>query len=72
MVFVVVVSEIMRYFKINKNDINDMNYWNRIIKDLHSSLIKQQDLDNKILVVKLQEITSDDNNMIPKLEYKNS
>ncbi len=68
----VVVSEIMRYFKINKNDINDMNYWNRIIKDLHSSLIKQQDLDNKILVVKLQEITSDDNNMIPKLEYKNS
>jgi hypothetical protein len=69
---VVVVSEIMRYFKINKNDINDMNYWNRIIKDLHSSLIKQQDLDNKILVVKLQEITSDDNNMIPKLEYKNS
>lgn len=68
----VVVSEIMRYFKINKNDINDMNYWNRIIKDLHSSLVKQHNLDNKILVVKLQEITSDDNNMIPKLEYKNS
>jgi len=66
---VVVVSENMRYFKIDKNNINDSNYWNKIIKDLHSSLMQQPELDNKILVIKLQDITIDDSSMIPKLEF---
>lgn len=59
----------MRYFKVDKNTINDPNYWNQIVKDLHSSLMQQPDLDNKILVIKLQEVTNDDSSMIPKLEF---
>ena len=65
----VVVSEIMRYFKISKNNINDNNYWNKIVKNLRNSLMQQSNLDNKILVVKIQDIITDDSTMIPKLEF---
>jgi hypothetical protein len=61
----------MRYYSINKNDINNSNYWNRIIQDLHRSLSQFETLENKILVIKLQDVVSEDNTMIPKLEYKN-
>lgn len=61
----------MRYYSINKNDINNSNYWNRIIQDLHRSLSQFETLENKILVIKLQDVVSEDNTMIPKLEHKN-
>ena len=66
----VVISEIMRYYKIDNNLINDSNYWNKIVKDLHQTLSQQSNLENKIMVISLQNITTDDTNMIPKLEYK--
>ena len=64
-------ARFMRYYSINKNDINNSNYWNRIIQDLHRSLSQFETLENKILVIKLQDVVSEDNTMIPKLEYKN-
>ena len=64
-----VVSEIMLYFKLEeiKSDQDLM----KIISKIKHSLSKISDPSNKILVVKTQEVTSDDSSMIPKLEYKN-
>lgn len=66
----VVVSQIMRYYKVNSENINTDHFWIRLISDIKRSLVKQQTLDNKILVIKLQEVSADDNTMIPKLEHK--
>lgn len=59
----------MLYFKLEeiKSDQDLM----KIINKIKHSLGKIQDPSNKILVVKTQEVTSDDSSMIPKLEYKN-
>lgn len=64
-----IVSEIMLYFKLEeiKSDQDLM----KIISKIKHSLSKISDPSNKILVVKTQEVTSDDSSMIPKLEYKN-
>ncbi len=70
LVRVVVVSEIMVYYKISKSNINDQVFWTKLVSSLQHSLLKQQSLENKILVVKLQDITNDDHTMIPKLEHK--
>jgi hypothetical protein len=66
---VVVVSEIMRYFKINKNDINNNDYWNKVVNTIRYSLSREHTLEDKILVIKLQDVTADDSSMIPKLEF---
>ena len=65
----VIVSEIMLYFKLEeiKSDQDLM----KIISKIKYSLSKISDPSNKILVVNIQEVTSDDSIMIPKLEYKN-
>ena len=65
----VIVSEIMLYFKLEeiKSDQDLM----KIISKIKHSLSKISDPSNKILVVNIQEVTSDDSIMIPKLEYKN-
>jgi len=63
------VSEIMKYFKINKDNINNNDYWNRIVNTIRYSLSREQTLEDKILVFKLQEVTIDDSSMIPKLEF---
>lgn len=60
----------MLYFSVNKNNINDNNYWMKIVHNMQQCLINEQSLDNKILVIRLQDITNDDNTMIPKLEHK--
>lgn len=65
----VVVSEIMIYFKL-ENIKNDQDLI-KIIGKIKQSVYKISDHSNKILVVKIQEITRDDSGMIPKLEYKN-
>ena len=65
----VVVSEIMLYFKL-ENIKSDQDLM-KIIGKIKQSVSKISDDSNKILVVKIQEITSDDSGMIPKLEYKN-
>ena len=64
-----VVSEIMLYFKLEeiKSDQDLM----KIISKIKHSLSKISDPSNKILVVNIQEVTSDDSIMIPKLEHKN-
>lgn len=64
-----VVSEIMIYFKL-ENIKSDQDLM-RIISKIKHSLSKISDPSNKILVVNIQEVTSDDSTMIPKLEYKN-
>lgn len=60
----------MRYYKINRNYINDQYFWSKFVSDLQHSLLQQESFENKILVVKLQHITNDDSTMIPKLEHK--
>jgi len=65
----VVVSEIMIYFKL-ENIKSDQDLM-KIISKIKHSISKISDHSNKILVVKIQEITRDDSGMIPKLEYKN-
>lgn len=71
LVFLVVVSEIMLYFKVDKNSINSPIFWQKLVASLQHSLQNQQTLENQILVIKLQNIMQEDNAMIPKLEYKN-
>ena len=66
----VVVSEIMIYSKISQDKIQDQNFWIRLISTLQNKLSHIDSLDNKVLVVKLEHITNDDNTMIPKLEHK--
>lgn len=58
----------MLYFKLDniKTDQDLMN----IISKIKHSLGKMQDSSNKLLVVKIQDVTGDDSSMIPKLEYK--
>jgi hypothetical protein len=63
------VSEKMRYYKINTDALRDNNYWVKLVNDIRNSLSKQPSLDNKILVIKLQDVVNDDVTMIPKLEY---
>ena len=65
----VIVSEIMIYFKLE--DIKSDEDLIKIIGKIKYSLNKIADPSKKILVVKIQEITSDDSTMIPKIEYKN-
>jgi hypothetical protein len=62
----------MIYCKINQEDINNNNYWNKLVNSLRAKLSQQKDLTNKIIVIRLQEINRDDDAMIPKLEFKNS
>lgn len=64
-----VVSEIMLYFKL-ENIKSDQDLM-KIISKIKHSLNKISDTSNKILVVNIQEVTSNDSSMIPKLEYKN-
>jgi hypothetical protein len=67
---VVIVSEIMLYFKL-ENIKSDQDLM-KIISKIKHSLGKIQDPSNKILIVKTQEVTSNDSAMILKLEHKNS
>ena len=50
-------------------DINDINFWNKLVNDLRNFLIKFPDTQNKILTINLREIVNDDTSLIPKLEY---
>lgn len=65
----VVVSEIMLYFKL-ENIRSDSDLM-RIINTIRYSLSSIKDPSNKILVLKIQEIDCDDSTMVPKLEHKN-
>ena len=64
-----VVSEIMLYFKLS--NINNDNDLMKIFSSVKHSLTKIVDPSNKILIIKIQDVASDDSNMIPKLEHKN-
>lgn len=63
-----VVSEIMLYFKLE--DIKSDQDLMKIINKIKHSLSLIQDPSNKIMIVKIQEVASDDSTMIPKLEHK--
>jgi hypothetical protein len=60
----------MFYYKINKNNLTDNNFWIKFVHDLQSSLMKEESFENKILVIKLQNITNDNNNLIPKITHQ--
>lgn len=66
----VVVSEIMLYFKLEniKSDQDLLMIMNRIKHSLRSV----QDPSDKILVFKIQDVSGNDSTMIPKIEYKKS
>ena len=66
----VVVSDFMRYYKLSKDKLNDQHFWLRLVSDLQHSLSKQQSIEDKIMVVKLQDIVCDDSTIIPKLTQK--
>ena len=68
LVRVVVVSENMLYFKLE--NINTNYFWNNIVSQLQHSLSKEKTLENKIMVIKLQDIVNDNNNLIPMIEHK--
>jgi hypothetical protein len=70
LVFLVVVSEIMLYFKLEniKSDQDLLMIMNRIKHSLRSV----QDPSDKILVFKIQDVSGNDSTMIPKIEYKKS
>lgn len=68
-VWMVSVSENMKYFKINKDIINNSDYWNKLVNSVRSSLLSEPTLENKVLVIKLQDVINDDVSMIPKLEF---
>jgi hypothetical protein len=40
-----------------------------MVNDIKSSLFKEGSLNNKVLVIKLQDVVNDDTTMIPKLEF---
>lgn len=63
-----VVSEIMLYFKLEniKSDQDLMG----IINKIKHSLIKIPDPSNKIMVVTIQEVTTETNSLIPKINDK--
>jgi hypothetical protein len=58
----------MIYCKLE--NINNEHYWMKLIHNLKRYLSSQTNLQNKILILKIQEIVSDDSTMIPKLEFK--
>lgn len=60
----------MLYFKLE--NIKSDEDLIKIISQIKHSLGNISDPSNKVLVVKIQEIVSDDSTMIQKLEYKNS
>lgn len=60
----------MRYYKITKNNINNNDYWTRIVNDIRNSLSKVETLEDKILVIRLQDVANDDTSLIPKLEFR--
>jgi|688.fasta_scaffold247749_3 hypothetical protein len=65
------VSENMLYINLSKINIHDDSVWIKFINQIKHSLSIQPSLENKIMVVKIQDVTSDDSTMIPKLEHKN-
>lgn len=62
----------MKCFKINSQDIDNDHYWISMISQLKTYVNSHKPLDSKIIVIKIQDITSDDTTMIQKIEYKNN
>lgn len=67
----VTVSENILYLKLENIDMNNQNFWTKFVNDIRYSLSKIPDPDNKIMVIKIQNVAYDSDSMIPKLEYKN-
>jgi hypothetical protein len=61
----------MIYYNINNIDINDENTFIKMITKIRNLIIKHRSEGDRILVISVQEIISDDSTMIPKLQYKN-
>jgi len=68
LVFLVVVSEIMLYFKLD--NINNDQDLMKIITKIKHSLSKISDPQNLVMTVTIRSIVNDDSTMIPKLEHK--
>lgn len=57
----------MIYYSLsNRSEIN----LEKIMREIHQLLSIQDSLENKVLVIKIENITMDSTDMIPKLEYK--
>jgi hypothetical protein len=71
MVLMGTVSENMIYINLQNININDDSVWIKLINQIKHSLSLEPSLQNKVLVVKIQDVVCDDSTMIPKLEHKN-
>lgn len=56
----------MIYYSLNRSEIN----LEKMMKEIHKLLTSQKSLENKVLVIKIENITMDSTDMIPKLEHK--
>lgn len=61
------VYEMIYYNLSNRTEI----HLDKMMRSIQQLLSSQQSLENKVLVIKIQNIISDNNEMIPKLEHKN-
>jgi len=68
LVFLVVVSEIMKSFICYKLDKNLDG--NKIIQDIKNLLSGRENLSNSLLEIHIRTIAYEDTSHIPKLEYK--
>lgn len=59
--------EMIYYSLSNRSEIN----LEKIMKEIHKLLTSQKSLTNKVLVIKIENITLENNDIIPKIEYKN-
>jgi|688.fasta_scaffold990502_1 hypothetical protein len=60
----------MIYYNINNINVNDENTFVKMVHKIRNIIIQNKGDVDKVLVISVQEIISNDSNMIPKLEYK--
>lgn len=58
-------------YKLNNLDFSNQAGVMRLLNSIKKIYDNFPDKENKVLVIKIQDIVCDDSNMIPKLELKN-
>jgi hypothetical protein len=61
----------MLCFNLANINISDDYFWIKVVNEVKYHLDTQAALENKVLVIKLQDVVHEDSQAIPKLEFKN-
>jgi hypothetical protein len=61
----------MIYYSLDNINIHSQEVLLKIIHDIRNLILQQQDTKDKVLTVSIKDIIRTDNNIIPKIEYKN-